>query len=156
MLISCSFLEGEFKKGKWIMVSAWEMRKTPIITAKHWQIIFVKHTGYETQGYFKPPFLAIFPKYFQFFSLTLNHLSLFNRHWFFYINLAEAHGCINHSVINKDIVKVQVKHRRQEDMNTPFDWPQAWCQWTFQLARRHNPMPGALSLPWHQQWLFPL
>lgn len=105
------------------------MRKTLIIFPKHWQTYWI-----QASRLFQTTFSCLFSHIFLFISLTFNHLFFYNHHWFFNITSAKAQACINHSAINKNIVKVRVKHRRQTDMNTPFDWPRMWRQRTFQLA----------------------
>lgn len=66
---------------------------------------------------------------------------------------AEAQGCINHGVINRNNVKARVKHRGQADMNTHFDWPGTWRQRTFQLAEGTSPRQALCRSP-DTSWVF--
>lgn len=65
----------------------------------------------------------------------------------------EAQQCINHGIINRNIVKVQVKHRRHADMNTHFDWAGTRRQGTFQLAEGTIPRLALCRSP-DTGWVF--
>lgn len=67
--------------------------------------------------------------------------------------LTEAQQCINHGIINRNIVKAQVKHRRHADMNTHFDWAGTRRQRTFQLAEGTIPRLALRRSP-DTGWVF--
>lgn len=130
------------------------MLETLIIIANHWQInLCTSHWIRDSRPFSTTFSFHLSDIFFIYFSLLLIICFFSIVAYSSASTSTEAQGCINHGVINRNIVKARVKHRRQADMNTHFDWPRTWRQRTFQLAEGTSPRQALCRRP-DTGWVF--